>query len=65
MRELCAEFCMFVSDKLLGKSVMFLRYAACSFGAWHFSVCNVTHRNKERKNERDGNEDIRKAVTQE
>lgn len=54
---------MFVSDKLLGESVMYLRCAGCSFGAWHFSVRYVTHRNKERKNERDGNEDIRKAIT--
>jgi len=54
---------MFVSDKLLGKSVLYLRYAGCSFGAWHFSVRYVTHRNKERKNERNGNEDIRKAIT--
>ena len=54
---------MFVSDKLLGESVMYLRYAACSFGSRHFSVCYVTHRNKERKNETDGNEDIRKAIT--
>jgi hypothetical protein len=25
--------------------------------------CNVAHRNKERRNERNGNEDIRKAIT--
>lgn len=63
MGELCAGFCMFVSDKLLGESVVCLRYAGCSFGAWHFSVRYVTHRNKEWKNERDGNEDIREAIT--
>jgi hypothetical protein len=54
---------VFVSDKLLVESAMYLRYAGCSFGAWHFSVCYVTHRNKERKNERDEDEDIRKPIT--
>jgi hypothetical protein len=42
---------------------MYVGYVSCSFRACRFAACYVPHRNKERK-ERDGNEEIRKTISQ-